>query len=494
MFSSLVKKIAFAVILISIIIASVYVYFAYSTGIKFVRKQAEQRAYSLASVFTEILKGHMETDNCDNLVKVLRASVESEEILNVLILRQDGTIYKSVYSLGENEKKQIRSIFESFDLKKGNIYIKEQSDQLLEYVIVPIPKKQECYTCHLLPEKNRGYFSIIISLKDIQSAAEHHRLSNILMTIIMFGGLSGVIFLAVKFLIVKPIRVLNNHLNTIEKEIQEIEIGNHKDFTLLNVIKRKDEISDLYRNFNFIIQRLNESYKKIFELHQNQLEHADRLATTGEIAASIAHEIKNPVAGILSALQVFENDFSDSEEKKEIYSEIKFQLERINYAINDLLNYARPTSPNFEEFYLDDILQRIVILFNPQLKEKNVQLETKINNESLKINGDKKQLQQVLWNILINAYQAVSYQGKISIIISEKNSNVQIFISDNGKGMTKETLKNVFKPFYTSKHKGTGLGLTISKRIVEQHKGTIELESEVGIGTTVKIIIPKNLN
>ena len=110
---------------------------------------------------------------------------------------------------------------------------------------------------------------------------------------------------------------------------------------------------------------------------------------------------------------------------------------------------------------------------------------------SATISADRKLIQQILWNIILNGMQAIQISGELIITTSHDNSEIIIHISDNGKGISPETLPHIFEPFYTTKHKGTGLGMTISKRIIEQHKGRILIVSKVNEGTEVTIILPK---
>jgi signal transduction histidine kinase len=261
-------------------------------------------------------------------------------------------------------------------------------------------------------------------------------------------------------------------------------------FPLLPDPSHKDEIADLSRDFNTLVRNLNEANAKLFEVHQSQLEHADRLASTGEMAASIAHEIKNPLAGILGAVQVFDSEVTDDDPKKEILSEMKVQLERMNHAVNDLLSYARPAQPVFEPVRLHDLIKKIVTLLPHQFKEKNIVIKEELSPDTILIHADKKQFQQVMWNIVLNGMQAMDHGGVLTIRTGTADGKVTITIKDTGKGIPPDQVERVFKPFYTTKHKGTGLGMTISRRIIEQHNGSILVRSTVGTGTIVEILLP----
>jgi len=236
---------------------------------------------------------------------------------------------------------------------------------------------------------------------------------------------------------------------------------------------------------------LNETHARLQQVHDLQLEQAHRLATTGEMAASIAHEIKNPVAGIIGALQVLESENVFSDSHRDIIAEMQIQLERVNQAVNDLLSYARPAPPMFGKVDLHELIKKTAAMLSHQMVEKNIEVSLNLAGSSPEIRADGKQLRQLLWNIILNAMQAVPSGGKVAINTSRGNTVFTVQISDNGKGMPEEVLAHIYEPFFTTKHKGTGLGMTISKRIIEQHKGGIEVESRIDRGTAVTITLPQ---
>jgi hypothetical protein len=261
-------------------------------------------------------------------------------------------------------------------------------------------------------------------------------------------------------------------------------------FSDLAVPQQKDEISDLIETFNKLISRLNEAYGRLHDVHEQQLEHADRLSTTGEMAASIAHEIRNPIAGVLGALQVMLDELAGDDPRKEILEEMKIQIERVNYAVTDLLSYARPTAPVLEDVSLQDVINKTSTMLSRQMHDKNIAIIHSMELRPVMMRGDRKQLQQVLWNIMLNGMQAMETNGTMTVSLSEQDGWAEIQVSDTGKGIPVDQMEKIFKPFFTTKHKGTGLGMTISKRIVEQHDGTLKIASTGADGTMVSIRLP----
>jgi signal transduction histidine kinase len=208
------------------------------------------------------------------------------------------------------------------------------------------------------------------------------------------------------------------------------------------------------------------------------------------MAANIAHEIKNPLTGALGALEIIMEDMPEGNSCIAIMQEIIVQLERINQAVNDLLSYAKPADPVFEKINLNEIIKRTLSLLESQIKAENIEVNLSLMKNIPILTADEKLIQQLFWNILLNAVQSMKNNGTLTIKTEKENSTVKIEIQDTGKGIPKDNYEKIFKPFFTNKHKGTGLGLAISKRIVDQHSGDISIESEVGKGTTFIITLP----
>lgn len=489
LFPTLGKKIAASVIVVSLIVGGGFIFSAYLTGRSMLEDQAKEEAQHVAHILTGVLEFLMLENKCDKIHEAMQAAASTHYIPEIYILRTDGTIYLQALS---NTGTHTDSLLLQ-KLAKKNIgqHLVEENNKTFEYIVEPITNKPECFRCHSGDKSTLGFFAVKIGLDELNVISKQHRTANIAMTILTFIGLSGIIYFTISLLVIKPVNRLRIHISQIEQNIQSLEKGEMVVFpTLPEPENNTDEIANLTRSFNHLITHLNYANSKLIELHHSQLEHADRLATTGEIAASIAHEIKNPIAGVLGALQIFEDSIANDDEKKEIYAEMIFQLERVNHAVNDLLSYARPAQPVFEEVQINELLKKTISLMSPQLKDKNISFKNDLASDLSLVAADKKQMQQIFWNVLINALQAIDTNGKITIRTFNHNSYVQIIISDSGKGIDANQLDKVFKAFYTTKHKGTGLGLTITKRIVDQHRGEISLESEPEAGTTVTIKIP----
>lgn len=222
----------------------------------------------------------------------------------------------------------------------------------------------------------------------------------------------------------------------------------------------------------------------------------DKLAMLGKISASIAHEIRNPLTSIRGFIQLLHPDLIEL--GKEEYVQIMLdEIDRANDIIHEFLNSSKPSAPNKREISVQSLLREAVMLFESEALLKGCEIAKKTADPDLRVWIDVKQMKQVILNIIRNALDAVSgledqRKGLILIEAEQKGSKVHIYIRDNGKGMDHKTLSKLFDPFFTTKQEGTGLGLSVSYRIMRNHGGTISVESEVGKGTQFRLTLPVN--
>ena len=239
----------------------------------------------------------------------------------------------------------------------------------------------------------------------------------------------------------------------------------------------KDEFGELAGSFNEMAVSLEEQYRK--------LQQTERLAVVGELAAGMAHEIKNPMAGIKVSMEVLSQDSPLPQEDKEVLLRVINEIDRITAMLKGLLSYARPPKPKLISLDVNQLLEGTIksarySLRSPKYKttapNKEIEFVKDLSADLPHIVADPGQLQQVFLNLILNAvdaiYSASQPQGVISIQTRKSSDKtLEISIADNGKGIDSKSLENVFKPFFTTKSQGTGLGLAISKRLVEQHNG-----------------------
>lgn len=254
--------------------------------------------------------------------------------------------------------------------------------------------------------------------------------------------------------------------------------------------ERNDEIGDLGRDFNEMVAQLRASREEIQHLHQTQMSRAEHFATLGELAAGLAHEIRNPLAGIAGVIEIVSRDLPPDSAAQSVIKDAKEEAIQINRILTDLLETARPKHPQFQVRDLAGTAEHAVMFARQQAITKRIMIELHKDGSVPPIDHDPHQVNQVLLNLLLNAIQAMDKPGTIHVSLQRDHEFAMITVADQGKGIAPENLSNIFRPFFTTKGHGTGLGLSLSRRIVEAHGGDIRVRSEVGKGTQFDVRLP----
>lgn len=233
---------------------------------------------------------------------------------------------------------------------------------------------------------------------------------------------------------------------------------------------------------------------KLVEM-EKQMRRQERLATVGSLAAGIAHEIRNPLASLSGSIEVLKAELRLKGDEQRLMDIVVRETDRLNEIITDFLEYARPKGAHMSSIELGPLLEETVILLkNSRSFREDIAVVSGIE-PGIRLKGDAQRLRQVFWNLLINACQAMPQGGRITISakrdeLSEDPEMVEIVLHDTGQGIAKDALGKIFDPFFTTKTEGTGLGLAIAYRIVEDHQGTISVDSGPAQGTRFTIRIP----
>ncbi|WP_019153116.1 ATP-binding protein [Robertmurraya massiliosenegalensis] len=233
---------------------------------------------------------------------------------------------------------------------------------------------------------------------------------------------------------------------------------------------------------------LIENFKQQIKLHR-ELQRSEKLNIISQLAASVAHEVRNPMTTINGFLQLMRKDGNITEQQRTYIDISLSELHRAQDIINDYLSLAKPNDKGSHLVNISEELSKTIELMTSYTNIKNIEINSIIEPD-LFIKGNADEIKQVFINIIKNGIEAMKQRGRLIISAFSANRHVIIKISDNGEGMTKEHLSRVGTPFYSTKDKGTGIGLTISFQIIEQLKGKVSVESELGLGTTFIIILP----
>ena len=259
-------------------------------------------------------------------------------------------------------------------------------------------------------------------------------------------------------------------------------------------LKSNDEIGELGETFNFMVSSLKERDERLKEYTQQQLMKSERLATLGQLSAGVAHEINNPLGAVLMYTHLSLEEMKADDPHRMNLEKVVGEATRCKDIVKGLLDFARQTEPKVEQLFVNEILERTLSLVENQALFQNVRITKALSGYLPKIMIDGNQIQQVFTNIILNAAEAIEGEGELSVTTrtATDGESIEIEITDTGCGISKENLEKIFDPFFSTKEvgRGTGLGLAVSFGIVARHKGTIDVKSEQGKGTTFIIRLP----
>jgi PAS domain S-box-containing protein len=281
---------------------------------------------------------------------------------------------------------------------------------------------------------------------------------------------------------------LNERLKQVKKETHPLNNIEYK-FIRLDGSVFVFEGSSMYITFEGkeAVLSIGKDVTERKEQTEQLLQKSEKLALLGQMAAGIAHEIRNPLTSIKGFIQLFKTE----QHRKEYYDIVLSELDRINDIVGEFLVLAKPTAAVFAEKDVKELIKDVVTLINTQSILNNVQIFVEFESDLPRISCEENQLKQVLLNLLKNAIEAMPSGGSIDVKVKVKEEGkISIQIIDQGIGIPKERIPTLGEPFYTTKEKGTGLGLMTCYKIIETHNGELTIESEVNEGTTIEVILP----
>jgi signal transduction histidine kinase len=305
--------------------------------------------------------------------------------------------------------------------------------------------------------------------------------------VILAVAAGGALLICVAVIMVLAVSVRRPMLE-LQDKIARVRLGDMD--VAVSFASRNDEIGDLGRDFNDMVAQLEASREEIQRLHQTQMSRAEHFATLGELAAGLAHEIRNPLAGIAGVIEIIGRDLPPNSPARSVIKDAKEEAVQINRILTELLEIARPKPPQFRVGDMCSTVEHAVMFARQQAITKQINVELEIKDAIPPVEHDPHQINQVLLNLLLNAIQSMDNPGAIRVSLERDEDDVLITVADEGKGIPPEHLPNIFRPFFTTKGHGTGLGLSLARRMVEAHGGHIDVSSVVGKGTQFQVRLP----
>ena len=283
-------------------------------------------------------------------------------------------------------------------------------------------------------------------------------------------------------------RTVRRSADRLQEQLAEVSAGHSTGAPRALALPLDPAAAEVHRGLHELLRRHSERQAEV----ASRMAHVDQLASLGRLAAGLAHEIKNPLAGIQGALELLRDETTDEGTIK-LHDEMLEELKRVNGILQRLLESGRPAPLRLARIDLARLVGETADLLRPSLRRQKVQLGTELAADLPTLRLDPAKLRQVLLNLVQNAAEAMPEAGGQVIVRAAcfpSEAAVVVTVEDDGPGIARESLQRLFEPFFTTKFAGTGLGLSISKSLVEQHGGRIEVTSEPGRGTSFLIILP----
>lgn len=482
-FKSLTTRVIFISISLLVFGISAFAFLNLSRERTQLVKSARESTDLLLQTVERSIYGSMRTGNTEDVQLILEMVGQSHKLLGVRIFHPHGTILKSSNpdEVGKLADPRDYNLF--MNNRKDGIFNIPGRGEVIK-MLKPIYNDVPCYTCHGNKTKIIGVLNVDYSLAETRRQMVETTTLFVISTVAIISFLSVTIAIVMLKFVRKPLHLMAQNMARVEKG----------DLSVRMKYEAQDEIGRLVAGFDSMVDKLDTARKELEQLHFQQMERADRLASVGEMAAGIAHEIKNPLTGIAAAISIIKDDFPPADARTEILNEVLEQVKRLDKTVNDLLFFGKPTPPEPAFTNINSVLKKTLLFAAQHRGGKSVEKRLELQDELPPVLVDPKQIQQVILNLMLNALQAMQGKGVLTIGTSLQQvadaSWIVITIADTGPGIPAPILDKIFIPFFTTKAQGTGLGLAICHKLVRQHGGDISVASEDGKGTEFTIRLP----
>ena len=469
------------IIILLILVISVSSYLSFHIYSNFLSNRIYNDAEQDVSMFLYQLKDEITNIHDGRLLKKLLKNMEkSRHVMNTYLLDAWGNVRQATDTTSNAAMLDIRNFEVSGDEMSVKIYRNQRVP--ISRAFLHVYNSPECYKCHSSQQSTLGYVVIDFSLQDRTNYIAVARTSSIAFTIIM-------VVIILIFVLLMHYRFVKKSLYGFSNTIYHINEG---DLSRRVSIPESKELGQLGKSFNQMMEKFQQTQKKLLYYHQKELQDAQKLASIGEMSARLAHDIRNPLTGIVNSIEVIAGEMKDSPYRP-ILEEIQRQAGRVNIAISNMLKYSRPVEINPREANINELVESLALFLKSQKVNKKINFKLELEDGIPNFSFDPEHIENVLMNLGMNAIQAIEKEGQITFctVYDEASKMIRISVEDSGPGIPPEKESEIFKPFFTTKTEGTGLGLAIAKDIIEKHNGDIRFENNPGHGCKFIVSLPR---
>lgn len=350
------------------------------------------------------------------------------------------------------------------------------------HTVQAIRTRAECQSCHKSAGPIIGFLDMDLNVAQPLAGLEAWRILTTVLGVFLLVTVVALVSVILKAIVVSPIHRLL-------AAMKRVQTG---DLTVRVATDGTAEIDALGDGFNAMVGRLREAARAEEESRHAKMERVEQLAAVGELAAGLAHEIKNPLSGVKAVIDVLAGELPPDHANRRILQESAAELTRIDRVVRDLLRYARPKAPVLAPADVNQVVHDAIMLTQAQAARQSTELATALAVALPPVVADADMVRQVLLNLVINALHAAGQRAgaRVEISTEARDGGVLCRVRDNGPGVPKSDAETIFRPFVTTRASGTGLGLAISRRLVELHHGRLWLENPGEPGASFAFSVP----
>lgn len=452
---SLQKRLIIYIMLIFLLIMTVIGYILVVQQRDIFQAEMERRGKLLARTLAEISKEAMLIYEFSTLVQNVRSLEGEEDLKNAKIINNNGRILASLNREAEGN-------FSDSDYSQDRNYWEDN------YLITV-----ETINANGI---EMGKSIIVLSQQSMLNRIGHSVKLIIIILVIALALLIIIINITAEYFF-EPLTLLAERVRKIPDDNFNIK--------KLQESHPPEELKELYNSISWMYEEMLMIRKRLVEKTQ--------MATIGKMSAYLAHEIRNPLEAISGSVEVMKLK-GEINSDGGFYNIIKEEISSLNSFLDEFLSFARGKSYDFEKININSLINDIFNLLKPMLRNKDIQLIKIFNNREAYIKGDANKIKSVFTNVILNSIEAVGSNGYVEITLKNDEDYITAVIKDNGKGIKNKNLTKIFDPFFTTKKSGSGIGLSISKEIIERHDGAIDVEAKNNTIFTIKLPIFKDDN
>jgi len=439
---------------------------------------AGEQLQTATSELSEIAVAHTQNRALKHFFEAVLARHQD---ISLKLILPDGRTLGSSRGPTQSELDELRSLLAEERIQQT--WLSEEGDQELVKGLSKVVATEQCSRCHAQGETlavASMSLDVTRTLDRIRARSRQSLAWLIAAWALALGATTSIVQYTVR-----------KSASKLEAELAAAEAGDVEpsDPRSSELILDRDT-AELHKSFRDFLTRQKQRRAE----EASRLAHTDQLASLGQLAAGLAHEIKNPLAGIHGALEILREDSSANQSNAELYDEMINELDRVNETLQSLLSSARPSTVRLATVDLAKLIREVHKLMEPGLRRPGVRLELDIETEPLEVQADSAKMRQVLINLVQNAADAMTDGGGTVTIratrLPTEVGGAIVAVQDDGPGISEAQQGKIFEPFFTTKFTGTGLGLAIARSLVEQHGGSLEVESKSGEGTAFYIVLP----